>query len=79
MTVAHIRERTGADHVHVVFLESARFYRLNRENPNFEQALRLLREAMTKGSVVNVGFASPHSEIIHEVRERRSDSPESER
>ncbi|MHC4756224.1 MAG: hypothetical protein ACYTBP_13900 [Planctomycetota bacterium] len=75
MTVAHIRERTGRDHVEVVFLESTRFYRLNRENPNFQQTLRLLREAMAKGDVVDVGLTSPHSEIIQEVRKRDSDAP----
>ncbi len=78
MTVAHIREPAGADHVDVVFLESARFYRLNRENPNFERALGLLRETMEKGGIVEVELASPHGELINEVRKLHPDSPGSE-
>lgn len=68
MTVAHIRDHKGADHVEVVFLESARFYRLSRKNPAYDQALRLLREALAKKSILKVRVASLDSEMIEEVR-----------
>ena len=38
MTMADLREFEEADYVQVVFLESARFYTLRRDNPVFEQA-----------------------------------------
>lgn len=72
MTVAHIREPEGADHAEVVFLESARFYRLARENPTYDNALRLLRDAVEKGRVLKIGLASPDSDIIEEVQEPKS-------
>ena len=67
MTVAHIREQKGADSVEVVFLESARFYRLLRKNPVYDKVLRRLRDAMTKGHVLKVGIASQESDIIEDV------------
>jgi len=69
MTVAHIRERKGVDYVEVAFLESARFYRLLRENPAYDEALRLLRDFMAKGLVLRVRFASLDSDIIEQVQE----------
>lgn len=73
MTVAHIREQKGVDYVEVVFLESARFYRLLRENPAYDEALRLLRDVMTKGQVLKVRFASLDTNIIEEVQEPTPD------
>ena len=70
MTVANIRDDPSADHVDVVFLESARFYRLDRSNPGFEQAIHLLRRAMEEGGVVNVGLESQHSDLICDIHER---------
>ena len=72
MTVVNIREQTGTDHIDIVFLESARFYKLYRDNPDFEQSLLLLQEAMTKGGVIDVGLVSSHSDIIQDVRNQRS-------
>lgn len=69
MTVAHIRESKGADYVEVVFLESARFYRLLKENPTYDKALRLLRDAMEKGRVLKIGLASLDSDTINEVQD----------
>ena len=39
MTVAHIREPEGRDYCEVVFLESARFYRLGKANPAFSEII----------------------------------------
>jgi hypothetical protein len=68
MTVAHIREPKGAGFVEVVFLESARFYKLSGKNPAYADALRLLREALAKKRVVKVGVVSLDSDIIEEVQ-----------
>jgi len=67
MTVAHIREHSKADSLEVIFLESARFYRLLRKNPAYGDILKRLRVAMTEEHVLNVGFASPESDIIEDV------------
>ena len=69
MTVANIRDEPECDHIDVVFLESARFYRLNRSNPDFHKALHMLREASRKQGMVRVGLESPHSDVIHEIHE----------
>lgn len=75
MTVAHIRESKRDNYVEVVFLESARFYRLPRENPNYDEALRRLREAVATGRVLKVRFAAPHSDIIEAIQGYGSDAP----
>lgn len=67
MTVAQIREQTHGDAVEVMFLESARFYRLLRNNPNFDDVLKRLRNGMRKGGVLEIRVASPHSDIIEDA------------
>jgi hypothetical protein len=67
MTVAHIREPKGADDVDVVFLESARFYKLPRAHPRFNRILSQLRYAMARGRLVQVRLTSPHGDIIEDV------------
>jgi hypothetical protein len=67
MTVANIRDRAGAEYVEVVFLESARFFRLLRKNPTFDDSYKRLREAIGKGRVLQVGLASPESDLIEEI------------
>lgn len=79
MTVAHIREMKAADHAEVVFLESARFYRLLSKNPAYGQVLRLLREGLAKGHALKVRCASPDSDIIEEVLEPTLDASERDR
>lgn len=69
MTVAHIRETSRADSVEVMFLESARFYRLLRNNPAFDNVLKRLRDAMTRRQVLDVEFSSQDSEIIESLNE----------
>jgi hypothetical protein len=69
MTVAHIREPKGADFVEIVFLESARFYKLSGKNPFYAEALKLLREALAIKRVVKVGVVSLDSDIIEEIQE----------
>jgi hypothetical protein len=67
MTAAHVREPPGADHVEVMFFESARFYRLPRATPSFEASLRLLREAVAVGGQVTIALASAESDVIEAV------------
>jgi hypothetical protein len=70
MTVANVRERAGADHAQVAFLESARFYRLSKQHPAYAAALELLRDAQAAGRVLSIGVASPDGDLIEDVRER---------
>ena len=67
MTAAHLRERKGAEHMEVVFLESARFYRLPKAQPSFDRILGLLRDAVAKRCVLKVQLASPDSDVIEDV------------
>ncbi len=64
MTVAHIRDRKGADYVEVLFLESARFYKLPKDTPTHAETLRLLREALAQGRVLNILLATPDGDVI---------------
>jgi hypothetical protein len=68
MRVAHIREREGAEAADVVFLESARFYKLPRARPAFDRILGQLREAMARGQAVEIRLASLDSDVIEDVR-----------
>ena len=67
MTVAKIGEQSRAESVEVIFLESARFYRLLRKNPAFDDLVKRLRDAMNSRHVLDVGIASPDSDIIEDV------------
>ena len=67
MTPAHIREPDGADHVEVMFLESARIFRLRRKTRRFEDAMQLLRDAIARHRVVQVRCTTPEGDVIEEV------------
>ncbi len=67
MQVAQVREPEGADHVDVVFLESARFYRLMKTNATFAESYALLREALAKGELLTIRLASLESDVIEGV------------
>lgn len=73
MTPAYIREPREADYVEVVFLESARFYRLLKSNRMYEHIVTLLRDAIAKKRALVVRCTSPESDTIVEVQDR--DSP----
>ena len=64
MTVANIRDAGEQGCSEIMFLESARFYTLDRKNRNFKKLLTLFQEAMSKGSPVEVELESVDSEII---------------
>jgi hypothetical protein len=68
LTVAHIRSRDDPDHVEVLFLESARIYKLLREQPGSDELLERLREAEVERRVVRVGLASLDSDVVEDVQ-----------
>lgn len=68
MTVAHIRENAQPDAVEVMFLESARFYRLLRSDSNFKALLECLREAEQKQKPVEIAVTSPGGDLIADVK-----------
>lgn len=67
MTVARIRESSGADHVEVTFLESARFYLLMKSHPDFGAMLSHLKEAEAGGRSLAVQLPSIDSDRIESV------------
>ena len=72
MRVAHIREREGAKYWEVMFLESARIYKLFKENPASSEILGHLRAALGKKGGVKVRCVSAESDVIEEVQAHRS-------
>jgi hypothetical protein len=67
LTVARIRGPGEADHVEVLFIESARIYLLERARPDFDQLLDRLRE----GQRVRITIAPPDGDVIEEVQALR--------
>ena len=64
MTVLNIRPAEhGCD---VIFAESARFYQLRSDQPNFESMRRLLEVSL--GRVVMVRLSEPHGDVIVAIR-----------
>jgi len=68
MTVADIRRKDGADFIEVLFLESARFYRLLKENRAYSDILKKLEYALSEAELIKVGFESIESDVIEEVK-----------
>ena len=68
MRVAHIRERKDAEYWEVMFLESARIYKLFKENPACSEILAHLRAALAKKSVLRVRCGAKESDAIEGVR-----------
>lgn len=69
MTVAHIREGSSPDYVEIIFLDSARFYTLKKDHPEFGRILSLLIDALSKKKAVKVYLSSLESDIIENVSE----------
>ena len=68
MTVALIRERQDSEDVEVAFSESARFYRVLRQNPKFEDIIRELREAKKHQRPVRALLDFPGGDVIEDVQ-----------
>lgn len=62
MTV--VKVRAAGEHQEVLFAESARIYRLLRDNPAYDDALRHLGAAARSGRQVRVRFTEPNGEVI---------------
>ena len=67
MTVARMRERP--DHWDVVFLESARIYKLSRAHPRLDALLASLRSALERKRVLRVQVAANGDATIEDVQE----------
>ena len=68
MTVAHVRETPGAEFAEVVFLESARFYKLFKENKNFQRIQHELRHAAEEHAKVRVFLNVSEGDVIQDVQ-----------
>jgi hypothetical protein len=68
MTVAHIREPEGRDYCEVVFLESARLYRLPKANLAFREIIGALRKAEGMGRPVRVVLTTVKGDIIEDAQ-----------
>jgi len=67
MSAVHVRQEAGTENMEVVFLESARFYKLQRKNPKFEAILREVREAIAQKQRVRVLLDSPNGDVLEDV------------
>jgi len=65
LTVAKVRTDGGL--TEVMFFESARIYRLNRDSAVYEQTLRRLRTAERAGERIRVRFNEPNGDIVERV------------
>jgi hypothetical protein len=65
MIVVHVR--LFSTHVEVMFAESARIYRLERDNPAFEVTLANLRAAAASHRPLRVRFDMPNGDVIARV------------
>ncbi|MET0393086.1 MAG: hypothetical protein ABW019_08080 [Chitinophagaceae bacterium] len=65
-TVANVRE--DSTHITVVFLESARFYKLMKGNECYDKYLPILKEAEKKKKTVAISLAGPDSDVIMKVK-----------
>ena len=68
MRPAHLREPAGAEYVEVMFLESARIYRLLKKNPKFGEIGRRLREGVGKRRALRVFLDVPEGGVIEDVQ-----------
>ncbi len=75
LTVAHVREPRGEEFAEVAFLESARFYRLPKSHPAYEETLARLRAAQAAGRPLAIVLASLESEVIEEVGDGGAEAP----
>lgn len=64
MTPAHLRELKGAEFSEVMFLQSARIYKLFKKNPKYDEIQQRLREAVEAKRIVRVRLSAPQSDVI---------------
>ncbi len=71
MTVARVREVAGRD-TDVMFFESARIYKLLRGHARYDEAVRVLRDALAAGRLVQVRLSAPHGDVIESLEDAGS-------
>lgn len=71
MTPAHARTAAGAEFTEVMFLESARVYKLFKNNPKYEDIIKRLREAIGKKRLVSVLLDQPNGGVIQDTEAGR--------
>jgi len=69
LTVANVRDRPGKGFVEVMFLESARIYRLSTAHEHFAELRSMLENSAAAGRALTVSFAAANSGEIDDVRE----------
>jgi hypothetical protein len=74
--VARVIESNQANYTEVTFLESARFYRILKNNKSYNSVIALLKEAEKNKMPVLVGFTEPNGDVIEKVE--RVPSPKKE-
>lgn len=67
LTVAAVREAPGGGHLEVLFLESARIYRLERSHPDFAAVVERLHASRDAGRPLAVAFAADDEARIEHV------------
>jgi len=67
LTVAHVRDRPGLGYVEVMFLESARPFRLSLSREHFGDLLSALRASAVSGRPVRVTSTTLHGGDIEDV------------
>lgn len=71
LTVAHVRDSKGGGRgsadAEVMFLESARIYRVCGSNPRIAEILTALRDAARAGRALRVRFARAGGDVIEDV------------
>jgi hypothetical protein len=63
LTLAAVRGSEEEGHVELIFLESARIYRLERARPGFDELLAQLHE----GRRVRMSTLPPDSDVIDDI------------
>jgi hypothetical protein len=74
--VARIIGNTEANYMEVTFLESARFYRILKNNKHYNNSVALLHEAEKNKTPLLVSFTEPNGDVIEKVE--RVSSPKKE-
>jgi hypothetical protein len=69
LTVANVRDRPGTGFVEVMFLESARIFRVSRSHERFGELLSKLQKAADGRRALRVSFAAANGGEIDDVWE----------
>jgi hypothetical protein len=69
LTVAQVRFKEGSDEAQVLFLESARVYRLPKAHPQFDFLLAMFHAAMQRGKRLIVTTTMPEGDLLESAAE----------